>query len=90
MKKVLHPARLILCFLTFYFSIVLSSSGQNLSDSEPAAQILQGVDQGSVACAYYNNEVEFKKSILLNFRITNNDRMFFGCLGEDTSPNKKK
>ncbi|MDG1275716.1 MAG: hypothetical protein P8O16_00445 [Algoriphagus sp.] len=47
MKKLLHPARLILCFLAFYFPFVLSSAGQSLSDLELSSQVSEGVNQGS-------------------------------------------
>jgi hypothetical protein len=72
MKKVPHPARLILCFLTFYFPFVLSSSGQNLSDSEPAAQIFQGVDQGFAAWGDYSKEVELEKAMEWSVLMTDN------------------
>ncbi len=72
MKKAPRPARLILFFLTFYFPFVLSSSGQNLSDSEPAAQIFQGVDQGFAAWGDFSKEVELEIYMDWNDRMTDN------------------
>jgi hypothetical protein len=84
MKKVPHPARLILCFLTFYFPFVLSSSGQNLSDSEPAAQIFQGVDLGFAAWGDYSKEVELEKAMEWSVLKSANSLRVVEYSGEDT------
>lgn len=84
MKKVPHPARLILCFLTFYFPFVLSSSGQNLSDSEPAVQVFEGVNQGSPAWGDYSKEVEHEKALEWSVRMTDNGLRVVEYSGEDT------
>jgi hypothetical protein len=83
MKKVLHPASLILCFLAFYFPFVLSSSGQNLSDLEPSAHVPEGVNQGSSAWDDYYAYREPEKSVDWNVRMANTILTVVEYSGED-------
>ena len=84
MKKVLHPVRLICCFLAFYFPFVLSSSGQNLSELDPSAQVFEGVNQGSSVWDDYYKDGELEKAVDWNVQMANTSPAVVEYSGEDT------
>jgi hypothetical protein len=73
MKKVLRPARLILCFVAFYFPFVLSSAGQSLTDVESSSQVFEVVNQGSALWGDYYTNGELEKAVDWNVHIPNSD-----------------
>jgi hypothetical protein len=84
MKKVLHPVGLICCFLAFYFPFFLSSSGQNLSELEPSAQVSKGVNQESAAWEDYYKDGELEKAVDWNVQMANTSPAVVEYSGEDT------